>query len=218
MTIDLSDIRRRIAAADWETLQPRLMDFADLTLRFYNTKDGDRQKNGIPCIEGKDAHSFLNEAIDKTLDGTRKWNPQAVDLYWHLHETIRSLINSHIKSRVVTSRLHPHNTPEGIVDPIDVSPDTRSGPSDTALYSEIADLRLKHILAFRESIAGDPELMELFEALDAGYTTPRDIAESTDLKPERVSELKRKLLTKYIKFTRMYTGPLEMSDLVRERK
>lgn len=215
MATDLADIVRRIEGADWDALYPRLMDYADLTLRSALGWSRVDIKRGRPCVEGLDAEWFISEAIDKTMAGTRKWDPESIDLYWHLHETVRSLIHSQATSKTVLARQHPNG--DGF-DPIDNMADTSPTPDEGVVSQEISKLRQEHFLAFRESIAGDKELCELMEAFTAEYTDPKDIADVSSLAPERVSELKRKFRAKYLNFTDKYKGPLEKSDLVREQK
>lgn len=218
MAIDVSDIAARINGAPWDTMYPQLLDYADFTLRQGLGSGAEADKRGRPCIEGRDAEWFLSTAIEKTLDGTRRWDPASVDLCRHLREAMRSLIDSHLKSGVVRRRKDSSETDVGIVAPVEAHADHSPSPAERVANDETSAERKKHVLAFKAALATDAELLELFEAYDAGYVTPRDIAAVTSLSEERISELKRKFLAKYQKFTKAYTGPLQTADLVRRRK
>ena len=218
MAHDLSDIAELIRSAPWDSLQPQLLHHADFTMRKGLGWGAAAISDGRPCIEGRDAAWFLDEAIKKTLDGTRKWNPEAVDLRRHLSEVIRSLIDSHLKSVVVRNRINLIADKAGTVASIEGRPDPGPTSADSIARGELLREQNKLIRAFRAHIADDAELIALFDAYDAEYYDPREIAAVTSLKVDRIYELSRKLKTKYVKFTMTYSGPLEQSDLVIARR
>lgn len=204
-----SEIAKRIESADWNELYPVLILFAETRLRnALKTK-------GKPVIEGLDANVLLDRAIDKTLDGTRRWKYGDVSLENHLKGVIRSDISAFFKKDIARSVAPPIWTESGPINTIEILGDNHLRPDTTVSDDEHSTLLNEHISAFRESVADDSELVELLDAYDAGYTKPADIAGLTDIDPRRIDELKRKLLTKYLRFTSNYSGVLERADLVR---
>jgi len=213
-----ANIAKRIESADWESLYPVLIDYAELKLR-HHIAMGLNNGNGRPVIDGMDANVLLDIAIDKTLEGVRAWNPDVVDLERHLKETIRSLISAFFKKGVMI--IGTAKTADGLQNPIDIEY-TKFDESENAIddifgSEEHYKLLEKHLDAFKNSIKECPELIDVFESYAAELTTPKDIADVTGYDVRSVDNLKQKLKRRYIKFTQMYIGPLLKKDLVKEK-
>ena len=207
-----ADIVNRIRGADWGELYPVLILFAQIRLRHaLNTY-------GNPVIEGLDANVLLDQAIDKTMDGTRTWNYEEVSLEAHLKGVIRSDVSSFFKKDVARRIADPVETKDGLVNAIDVHMDHSLRPDSTVSDREDLTLKRQHLDAFKASVADDAELAQILESYEAGFTKPRDIAELTNMDPRRVDELKRKLLQKYLRFTDKHADILEKADMIRGRR
>lgn len=203
------EVTNRIQDANWEELYPILIVFGQTRLQHA------LKTNGNPVIEGLDANVLLDQAIDKTLDGTRVWDFTNVDLVTHLKGVIRSDVSSFFKKDIATMVVPPIQTEDGPINVVEVIGDSSLSPDSAITNHEDESVKAEHLEAFKASITGDAELIELLDAYDAGFTTPRDISELTGMEPRRIDELKRKLLTKYLRFTNKYAGALKRADLVR---
>jgi hypothetical protein len=80
---------------DWEGLYPRLVLYAAGKLRRLTWRG--KRSGHIP--EGRMAPDFAQEAILKTMDGTRKWNRGEDSLFDHLTGVISSLISHLVDSK-----------------------------------------------------------------------------------------------------------------------
>ncbi len=207
-------IEQILEEADWESLYPEIIGFAEMKLRNALGLVVSKKK-GHPIIDGMDANKFLDHAIDKTLSGVRRWDPEETDLKTHLNGVIRSDISNLFKKGIaildsVTVAGEPHR-------PIDIYPDHSRRPDGKFSEEEFRSLQNAHFRAFHETIQDDPDLKLIFEAYYAGFVKPRDIADVTGLDARKVDELKRKFLRRYLKFTDGYAGPLSKTDLVKEK-
>ncbi len=203
------EVANCIQDANWDDLYPILILFGQTRLQYA------LKTMGNPVIEGLDANVLLDQAIDKTLDGTRVWDYTNVDLGTHLKGVIRSDVSSFFKKDIASSVVPHVQTEDGPINVVEFIGDNSLRPDSAIANHEYEALKAAHLEAFRASISDDAELVELLDAYDAEFIKPRDIAELTGMDPRRIDELKRKLLTKYLRFTDKYEGVLERADLVR---
>jgi hypothetical protein len=203
-----TEITSQIENANWDELYPILILFAQTRLRHA------LKTNGNPVIEGLDANVLLDQAIDKTLDGTRKWKYKNISLEDHLKGVIRSDVSSFFKKDISKSVVTIQAENE-TVNAIETVGDQSSRPDIKMFRAEEEALLVHHLAEFKASITSDKELSQILETYDAGFTKPKDIADLTGLDPRRIDELKRKLLTKYLRFTERCSGVQEQTGLIR---
>lgn len=207
-------IEELLEQADWGSLHPRIIEFAEIRLRSALGTFVSKEKSH-PTIDGIDANKLLYDAIDKTLAGDRHWDPESINLETHLKGVIRSDISNLFKKgiAILDSATFAGETHR----PIDVYPDHSRRSDKQISEDEFRSLQNEHLMAFYKTIQDDPDLKSIFDAYDAGFIKPREIADVTGLDARKVDELKRKFLRRYLKFTEEYTGPLAKADLVKEK-
>lgn len=158
------DTLRQLRNADWENISLRLLKFA-ITI------------GGNSVIaKGMDSQDVVKDIIAKTFSGERKWNPE-IALYVHLKEAVRSTLSN-----------------KGLF----ASRDRRDHVSTATIELDISEEQIESALTdelihMKKLIANNLDLLKVFEAILNGELAPRDIANITGIKPERVSEYKRML-------------------------
>lgn len=191
-----------IAAADWKQLTPRLMYYADSLIRRCAWR-------GLPVtatsqmklsVESFSADDFVQEAIDRLLNGQRRYNYDN-GLEQNLRGIIRSIIwslnkSSHRSGIVEVSPSSGHET----ADPIDELPGSSASPSASAVATERSAYQQRILNEFEASIAGEAELVAVFAALKHESHTPKSLAKLTAIPAARVSELKRQLRRRMERF------------------
>ena len=95
------DLRMALREANWEAILPGLVAYAATRLRRVGWAAGRDVQPGRLSVE-----DLVNRAVETCLDGTRHWDPSAVDLPGFLRGVIRSLTSSEKKKTVQRERLH----------------------------------------------------------------------------------------------------------------
>ena len=172
------DLQSALRDADWETLLPSLVAFAARRLRRAGWGAGRDEEPSRLSVE-----QLVNTAVEHCLDGTRAWDPAAVDLAGFLRGVIRSLTSSerkkHVRApRVVSSEALEHD------------PSPAGNPEREAIEEEG---RAALLSTFAEAARGDPDLEALYLAVIDGATKREDIAASLGWDPARVSAARIKL-------------------------
>lgn len=161
---------RQLRNADWEHISLRLLKFAIAI-------------GGNSVIaKGMDSQDVVKEVISKTFSGERKWNPK-IALYVHLKEAVRSTLSK-----------------KGLY----ASKDRLSHVSTEIIEMEVSDQKVvdsltDELVNMKKLIANNLELLNVFEAILSGALSPRDIAKTTGLQAQKVSEYKRTLKRYWLK-------------------
>lgn len=180
----MSDIlQQALQKADWEALLPGLLTYAAARLRRVGWASGRDTEPSRLSVE-----QLVNSAVEACLDGSRTWNPDAVDLPGFLRGVIRSLTSAAKKS-AVRSKTHAQADFEGLV-PLAASPE------DDAVEEEG---RVAVLASLEAAVADDPELKALCGAILDGATKREDLAAALDWRADRVTAARIKLQRRLLK-------------------
>ena len=197
-------LEQALKAANIETLTLRLELYADNLLRsklwrghFLGTG-----RNGQLLAGTKSADDFVTEAVQALLHGPRTYRDD-LDLETNLRRIIRSRISSWKNTSDREPLLdHVASASEGgeEFDPIESAPDHLASGTSVIEKNERRELQKQLLTDFQSSLEGDEELLQLFEAYESGFEKPAEVEALTGISSDRISELKRKLKMKMIKF------------------
>lgn len=180
------DLRELLNGADWSTVTPRLVRCAQHHLLSARWTSG---QFGQPSA--MDVTELIHEAVQRTLDGRRKWNrPDAPDLVAFLCNVMRSICG-HARADAARAELRAE------VDPGD-DPEANPlrTPEDEVAYRERVHPLLQGLA---EETAGDED-MELFvAAVEIVGSRREDIAEELGWSPNKVSVVKKKIQRRLLK-------------------
>lgn len=176
-------LREALRKADWEALLPGLLAYAAARLRRVGWAAGRDTEASRLSVE-----QVVNSAVEACLDGTRTWDPAAVDLPGFLRGVIRSLTSSAKKS-AVRSKTHAQADFDGIL-PLAVSPE------DDAVEEEG---RIAILASLESAVADDADLRALTAAILDGATKREDIAAALGWSADRVTAARIKLQRRLIK-------------------
>ncbi len=192
-----------LAAADWKEMTPRLLYYADNLIRgcVWRGLRVRVERGSAICVEGFGADDFVQEAIERLINGRRHYN-QSITLEQNLKGIIRSMIWSLNKS----SRRHgiTELSSRSEVTGTSTTLDDLAGNEPSAVSLTMTGERLheeRQILeAFEKSLADEPDLLKLVAAYKAEHYTPRSVEKFAGVPAARVSELKRKLRRRMERF------------------
>lgn len=162
------------SSCDWEQITPRLLLYAKKKMVGYGWRSG----NGRIYLSPED---IVHTAIIKTMSGERQWNPEKVDLFFHLIMTIRSILSN-------LSRSGDNRFVGELVSPEDVQ---EASPNNPEAIAESRS-QLSHLLAFFDE--NHPDLRPLLDAIveGEGAKTP-ELSKSMGLPHREVHNLRRRL-------------------------
>jgi hypothetical protein len=131
---------------------------------------------------------LVNAAVEVCLDGTRVWDPKAVDLGGFLRGVIRSLASSERKKEF---RAKTYATQ-------DMS--KHFEPLDSAEDDVVGEENRRSILAtVEECIGDDADLRALYLAILEGHTKREELAAVLNWKADRVTAARIKLQRRLIR-------------------
>jgi DNA-directed RNA polymerase specialized sigma24 family protein len=176
---------RKLQEADWKTIGIRLAAYARWKARNLRWRTGQTDE----LAKGKTPEDIAAEAIEKVLNGTRVWDPQAKpDLLEYLKGVVDSDL-SHLavsEDNVRQRRLWENEEGEELRDKAEfealrhdlsgVVTQQPANPEDAAGGSD-EDTEEKRIDQLFASVSGDRELTEVLELMLEGETKPQGIAE-----------------------------------------
>lgn len=178
-------LRDALRTADWEALLPNLVAFASSALRRAGWKAGRDEEPSRMSVE-----QLVNTAIEHCLDGSRKWNPDAVDLPGFLRGVIRSLLSA-AKRFDATHR---------VLAASDADIERAAAPDGSPEEELLAEERQRELLdGFEDCIRGDPELLALYAVILEGTTKREEIAAALGWSADRVSVVKKKLQRRFLR-------------------
>lgn len=136
------------------------------------------------------AEELAQEAIVRTLEGKRQWDPSRVpDLESYLYWVMRSIV--HAAAQSPGSRVaFFDDEQETSLESLSESTQDAATPEATCLLAEEVALREK---AIWDAAGDDPILLKLVEAVMDGCGKPAEIADKTGWPPKVVYEAMRKL-------------------------
>lgn len=181
---------------DWLDLLKRLTLYADAKarkLRWRGLAGGTNQS--MPSGHGPD--SIASEAIVSVLNGERKCGARDRD---SLLKVLMGVVDSKIShlagsadNRTMRAAANGHATDSGAPDAWHPATKPGDGPVAMAADPEAARVFRETI---RKALEGEPELLELFECLDAGYSGRKEIAEILAIAESEVTNLRKRLARK----------------------
>ncbi|MDA3873271.1 MAG: hypothetical protein PF795_04860, partial [Kiritimatiellae bacterium] len=130
-----TSVAKALNETDWEELIPKLVAFAHKHM-CYLLADFDN----MPVINGYDPKALTQEAIRRTIAGSREWEPNKVPLLDYLFGVIRSITDCEMGKHCSVNFVTPVKDNEGkLTDPTENVPDGGPTPqetTDTILISE----------------------------------------------------------------------------------
>lgn len=171
----------------------------------------------MPVINAYNPKTLTQEAIKRTIDGSRQWNPSKGTLLEYLFWVIRSITDCEMKKHCAVEFAYPTTDENGKVsDPAGNVPDDAPTPEDVTDAGLIVERQRAFLDSFMPTIENDEHLSALFLAMMDGYTMPKEIEAQTGILADRVSELKRKLRGKMEAFAGSNPVPLERNIALME--
>jgi hypothetical protein len=184
VTEDQPDVRQALRDADWEKLLPGLLAYASHCLRRAGWAAGHDDEPSKMSVE-----QVVNTAVEHCLDGTRRWDPSAVDLGGLLRGIIRSITSSERKKYVRAKTLTSSDAVDGCM----IVADSRE---DTLLEEEG---RRELLASVENALEGDADLQALYLAILDGHTKRDDIAAALDWDVDRVTAARIKLQRRLVR-------------------
>lgn len=205
-------VAQALNEADWRDMIPKLVSFAHKQM-CHVLADFDHR----PVINGYTPKTLTQEAIKRTIAGTRKWNPEEVPLLQFLFGVVRSIIDCEMKKHCAVKLAHPTTDDSGnISDPAGNIPDDAPTPEAVTDVGLIAERQRIFLDSFIPTIEADEDLSALMLAMMDGYTENKEIEGQTGIPANRISELKRKLRGKMEAFAKPNPVPLEKNIALME--
>lgn len=175
-------IKEHIQAADWPEITRKLSIYASRRANIVFKVKSDHAV--LPM--GFSVASVVQESIRKLLDGTRKWNPDNVDLLGFLMGVVKSEIGHllGLKETSLTTLIDPEN--------IEKYQNESLNPEQILIENE--NNRLFEIVHQKliEQAESNPEYETVALCLMSGTYKPRDIAQETGLDIKEVYKIKKR--------------------------
>lgn len=175
-------IKEHIEKADWREITLRLASYALKRARYvFRIKDDTAV---LPM--GFSVKSVVQEAIRKLLDGTRKWDPDKVDLFGFLMGAVKSEIGHllELQDNQLTDR-------RCTLEDLDALKGEGPNPEQTLIENEnkkIFDLAYQSLI---EQAEANSEYGMIALCIMQGVSKPADIAKETGIEITRVYYLKK---------------------------
>jgi len=134
---------------------------------------------------------LVNTAVESALDGTRNWDPNAVDLPGFLRGIIRSLTSSE-KKKAVRSKTHAQSD----FDRLPIIGLVVASPEDDAMEEEG---RRAILTSIADAVSDDADLRALYAAILDGATKREDLAETLGWSSDRVIAARIKLQRRLVR-------------------
>ena len=194
-----------IETTDWNQLVPKLQYYAYCRMgryRWRGTPPGTKWQ-GLAIADGKSAEDFVNDALEALLKDVRTWNREK-SVECNLKGIIRSLVFNHKQKSDRKPLIEPKAITNVDGDRMDITLIVADPNSTDAEKNERIVAQKQFLEDFTASIANDKELSLLLDAYQRDITKNSEIEKETGLLATRVSELKRKLATRLLKFKAQY--------------
>lgn len=198
-------VRRELWQADWGEIGKQLLAFAVFRARMYHWRTG-----GVHLLpRGIELQDIVQDVIDKTLRGQRRWDPDKGPLVPWLIDQIKSEVDALAKSAAHRREepLEPDWQLVEVADGAEERAALRADPSldrpkdpETALTeSEASAFAEKRVAELFEAINGDQELQAVVQAImDGSESQPRHLAQYIGISIEetnnRLKRLRRRAL------------------------
>jgi hypothetical protein len=180
----VAQLHRALRDVDWEALLPKLFAYARRRLRRMGWASGRDTEASKMSVE-----QLVNTAIERCLDGSRTWDPKAVDLEGFLRGAIRSVASSEKEKSVGRSKHDEAAT---------------ALSRDEALIGSREDAQVEEedrraLLEAVAACADEPDLRAYLDAVLDGNVKREEIAEALGWTGERVSAARIKLQRRLVR-------------------
>ncbi|MGD9950457.1 MAG: hypothetical protein AB7U29_18555 [Desulfobulbus sp.] len=175
-------IKEHIENADWRDITLKLASYASKRARYVFKI----QNNSSVLPMGFSVESVVQEAIRKLLDGTRKWNPDSVDLLGFLRGAVKSEIG-HLMELIDNQMMDRRY----VLDDIEDLGNAELSPEQALIekeYNNNVDFAYQRLM---EDAEADPEYEMIALCIMQDITKPADIAKETGIDINRVYYLKK---------------------------
>ena len=176
-------IRGHVEKADWREITLKLASYASYRARYvFRIKD-----NAAVLPMGFSVDSLVQEAIRKLLDGTRKWDPDKVDLLGFLRGAVKSEIGHlmELQDNQLTDRSCAIEDFEGLKNE-DFNPEQALIENEN---KKVLDFAYQSLI---EQAEANPEYSMIALCIMQGVLKPADIAKETGIEITRVYYLKKR--------------------------
>ena len=190
---------------------------ADMAMRRFiwrSLKPGFAKADRELMVGDKTAKDFVNEALRRLCDGTRKYDASR-SLLDNLNSVTDSIISSEKKSsdrtHVIDFALQPGESPEA-ADPLAQKSSNELTPDATLVKDEAAEFQRECFKLLLASFDGDQETQAYLEALSEGFFDIDEISTLTGIPVPKIYEIRRKLK----KYAPQFFGVTKFGDLERK--
>ena len=192
-------VKEHIEKADWHEITIKLASYASKRARsVFRIRD-----NTAVLPMGFSVESVVQEAIRKFLDGTRKWNPDKVDLLGFLMGAIRSEIG-HLMGSMDNQMTDRYCAPEDLEGFSDGGLNPEQSLTEKERHNIIESVYQRLI----EEAEADSEYGMIALCIMQGATKPADIARETSMDINKVYSLKKRWQRDFEKILREVVAEL----------
>lgn len=156
--------------------------------------------------EGNEAGDLVAQAVERVLDGRRKWDPgKDPDLLEYLKSVIDSLAsnlvkgwaNRHMRTDAALTPPRERERGRGVFDDFHGE---RNDPEEELLQKERIQQADDFLWPLLEDLDDDLLLQQMVECIVDGVTKPAEIAEKVGVKKKEVNNAKKRLKKRIEKF------------------
>lgn len=159
------------------------------------------------CGNKTSPEDIVDEAIENLWDGTRKWNPNRVDIECFLRGVVNSKVSHIITSAEqskfinINSKAQSDQNDNGFsecdrLDTLLLHNSQAVSPESVLLKKEKQEVAQKILDGIIDNCSGDDELEKIMDCLFDGIDKDSEMAERTKIPIERIYEIRRKLKAK----------------------
>ena len=182
---------------DWADLTPRLLLFTAARVRLTSLDS-----------EGLSAEDLVQQAIQKTLAGKRRWNPERCDLFTFLAGVVQSDVSTACSKR---NRKFDKLGPQVELDEeISISIDGESvkSPEDYFFFSKQREELLIYLKNQENFLANITEII-----LDKGVVHSKDLAEIFEMTEQEINNAKKRLRRAILAFAASSESPEQQAKM-----
>jgi len=212
-----SNLKEALVQPNVQDILIRAASHADFTIRLYiwrGFRPTASAASSEVCAGDRSGMDFVMDALEKLLDGKRAYGASK-DLLQNLNSITDSLIWSYKtvsdKDPFVDHAVEADEEGKAI-DPISTAEETTPGVADTIVTDEAIQDQKRAVQILRASFDGNEEVQKYLDAMSEGYFKIAEIAIVTDIRAERISEIRR-MVKKYAK---NFFGTPNFSELKRK--
>jgi hypothetical protein len=140
------------------------------------------------------ADDRLNDAILKTLEGTRRWDPERVELGWHLFSVVKSEISSELKHSKKFARVSLDDERQDVEALRGEVEDALARQAPLSNQLPTRSVWTLAMQALREVAKDDADVLKILDAYDRGAYVMRDVVRVSKMKVRAYTAAHRRLV------------------------